>query len=318
MILQVATTLLAIYTFTKIRGMLMINRFVVDRKNCLIMGGSKGLGKSIAIELVKKGANIVICARNVKDLKDVVEELIKVKIHKDQNIKYIVCDAIDAKQVQAVFESEDIQYLFCCVGQSRPMLFEDQTIEQLDQAIALNYQSALYSAFYAVKKMKHHSENSKIVFIGSTLSCFGMVGFSDYVPCKFALRGLAETLRNELLKDNIDVHIYLPGSIDTPGFVEEQKTKPQVSKFIEGQTTPGDPAILAQKLIRGLELNYFAITSDFVTDMVYVSCRGVAPVRNVVSDLFALLIAIPFSLIMRFFIDFSVLKHYNASDKKSK
>lgn len=68
--------------------------------------------------------------------------------------------------------------------------------------------------------------------------------------------------------------------------------------------------------MRGLELNYFAITTDFVTDMTYVAGRGVAPVRNVVTDLFSLLIAVPFSIIMRFFIDFAVLNHYKKQKKE--
>eukprot|EP00834_Sanchytrium_tribonematis_P007648 NODE_725_length_4426_cov_0.934597.p1 type:complete len:318 gc:universal NODE_725_length_4426_cov_0.934597:1205-2158(+) len=316
MIVTVAAVGIAIYTFIKLRGFLMINRFIVDGRECLVTGGSQGLGKSIAKELVKKGANVVICARRKEELEKAVAELDKLKIHKNQVIKLKVCDVTDPKQVENLFLSENIQFLFCCVGASKPMLFEDQSISQLDNSLKLNYSTAVYSAFYAAKKMKIMKESSKIVFVGSTLSCFGMIGFSEYVPAKFALRGLAETLRNEFLKDNIDVHIYLPGSIDTPGFVEEQKTKPEVSKFIEGQTKPENPDTLAKKLIRGLELNYFAITTDFVTEMVYVAGRGVAPVRNVVNDLFSLLLAIPFSIAMRFFIDFSVLSHYKKSKKQ--
>ena len=268
MFLTVAATALGIYTFTKIRGLLMVNRFIVDKKNCLVTGGSEGLGKSIAKELVKKGANVLICARRKPILESTVKELNELKIHKDQKISYKICDVTDPKDVENLFV-EPIQYLFCCVGGSKPMLFEDQTIEQLDRYLKLNYQSAVYCAYHAVKNMKAIKESCKIVLVGSTLSCFGMIGFSEYVPAKFALRGLAETLRNELLKDNIDVHIYLPGSIETPGYLEEQKTKPEVSKFIEGQTKPEDPDVLASKLIRGLELNYFAITTDFVTEMTY-------------------------------------------------
>eukprot|EP00835_Amoeboradix_gromovi_P005496 NODE_521_length_7287_cov_0.275042.p4 type:complete len:318 gc:universal NODE_521_length_7287_cov_0.275042:6447-5494(-) len=315
MILTVLATILGIYTFMKVRALLMINRFVVDKRNCLVTGGSQGLGFAIAMELVKKGANVLICARREAELIKAVDELKDAKIHADQIIKFKVCDVTDSTEVAKLF-TDPIQFLFCCVGGSKPMLFEDQSIEQLDRIFKLNYHSALYCCFHGIKQMKTISENCKIILVGSTLSCFGMVGFSEYAPAKFALRGLAETLRNELLKDNIDVHIYLPGSIDTPGFTEEQKTKPEVTKFIEGQTTPANPKSLAAKLIRGLELNYFAITTDFVTDMTYVASRGVAPVRNVVNDLFALLIAVPFSVIMRFFIDFSVLNHYKKPKNK--
>ena len=215
MFLAVIACIAGIYAFMKIRSLLVSNRFIVDGKYCLVTGGSQGLGKSIATQLVKKGAHVLICARRKVELVQAVEELKALKIHDSQKIDYLECDVTNSSQVETLFLKNPIQFVFCCVGGSKPMLFEDQTISQLEKSLALNYTSALYTCFYAVKQMKQIKENCKIVFVGSTLSCFGMIGFSEYVPSKFALRGLAETLRNELLKDNIDVHIYLPGSIDT-------------------------------------------------------------------------------------------------------
>jgi 3-dehydrosphinganine reductase len=49
------------------------------------------------------------------------------------------------------------------------------------------------------------------------------------------MAGLADTLQSELmLYQGISVHIYFPGSILTPGFEEEQKSKPQITKEIDG------------------------------------------------------------------------------------
>lgn len=63
--------------------------------------------------------------------------------------------------------------------------------------------------------------NGKIVFVSSMAGLISFAGYSTYSPTKFALRGLADSLRNELKMYGIDVHIFLPGNIDSPGYVNE-------------------------------------------------------------------------------------------------
>ena len=64
-------------------------------------------------------------------------------------------------------------------------------------------------------------KNGKIVFVSSMLGLLSFAGYSAYSPTKFAIRGLADTLRNELKRYNIDVHIFFPGNIDSPGYAVE-------------------------------------------------------------------------------------------------
>jgi hypothetical protein len=63
--------------------------------------------------------------------------------------------------------------------------------------------------------------------------------------------GLAETLRSELLLYSIDVHIYFPATIYTPGYIEENKTKPKVTLKIEESDAGLQPEESAKKLLRG-------------------------------------------------------------------
>lgn len=69
--------------------------------------------------------------------------------------------------------------------------------------------------------MRDSKIQGKIVFVSSMLGLLSFTGYSTYSPTKYALRGLADTLRNELKRYNIDVHIFFPGNIDSPGFVTE-------------------------------------------------------------------------------------------------
>jgi 3-dehydrosphinganine reductase len=65
----------------------------------------------------------------------------------------------------------------------------------------------------------------KLVFTASILSFMSFAGYSSYAPAKYALRGLADSLRNELQWLGVDVHTFFPTGIRSPGFeVEEART----------------------------------------------------------------------------------------------
>lgn len=63
--------------------------------------------------------------------------------------------------------------------------------------------------------------------------------------------GLAESLRNELILYGIDVHLFLPATIFSPGFENEQRLKPDITKKIEGPDEGLTPDQVAAQLIKG-------------------------------------------------------------------
>lgn len=71
------------------------------------------------------------------------------------------------------------------------------------------------------------------------------------LPQNASLSGLADTLRNELLMYGIDVHAFFPGNFYSPGFEEEQKCKPEITKKIEEADEGTTPEKCAESLIRG-------------------------------------------------------------------
>jgi 3-dehydrosphinganine reductase len=121
----------------------------------------------------------------------------------------------------------------------------------------------------ACKRMVRDRSRGKIVFVSSLLGYMGIIGYSSYTPGKHALRGgfrsptsvtsmkqklllgLAETLRSEFLLYNIDVHIFFPGTIYTPGYEEENKTKPKVTLKIEETDVGLQPDACAMKMLQG-------------------------------------------------------------------
>jgi len=124
----------------------------------------------------------------------------------------------------------------------------------------------------------------KIVFVSSVVGLATFAGYAAYSPSKFAIRALADTLRNELKIYNISTHCYFPGTILSPGFAEEEKTKPQITKNIEGSDTPSTPAQSAQTLIKGLSANNYHIASDLLGNVFRTSQGGPTPSNNIVWD----------------------------------
>lgn len=111
--------------------------------------------------------------------------------------------------------------------------------------------------------------HGKIVFVGSVLSYMSIVGYSTYSPGKFAVRGvllwttlflstpltialgLAESLQSEFKLYGIDVHMFFPGTILSPGYVEENKVKPEITLKVEEGDTARSPEELAEYLVKG-------------------------------------------------------------------
>lgn len=143
----------------------------------------------------------------------------------------------------------------------------------------LNYFGALNTARAMAKKMIEQDDDKprRIVFISSTVGLMGMVGFAQYAPSKYALRGLADCLTQEFAKHRITFHVYHVASIATPGFESEQATKPNITKILEGSDVSGDQSAgtRARVLLDGLKDNQRDIASDFFTDLLLHCSLGV-------------------------------------------
>jgi 3-dehydrosphinganine reductase len=129
-------------------------------------------------------------------------------------------------------------------------------------------------------------KGGKVVFTASVLAFMSFAGYGQYAPTKFALRGLAETLRNELKQHDIDVHIYYPGTILSPGLETENARKPALTKVIEGADAPLTPEQCAQAMLSGVDCGDFAIASDFIGQILRCVTIGISPTNNLMFDWF--------------------------------
>lgn len=115
-----------------------------------------------------------------------------------------------------------------------------------------------------------NSPKRRIVFTASLLSFSVLPGYAAYAPAKAAMRMLADTLREECILYDIDIHCSFPANILSPGFEQEEKTKPAITKTIEGTAGAETPEVVARNIIARLEKGHKHITYEFVGDMVKV------------------------------------------------
>lgn len=132
--------------------------------------------------------------------------------------------------------------------------------------------------------MQAHQVRGRIVLVSSVVGFMGLVGYAQYAPMKYAIRGLAECLRSELPLYGIDVHCYFPATILSPGYDEENKTKPQVTKDIEGADDAKTPEQCAVHLARGVARGDFFITDGLVGSLLRASSSGCAPGNGLWKD----------------------------------
>ena len=241
----------------------MISNKPFKDKFAVIPGGSKGMGKATAKLLVKLGGNVCIIARSMDALKETRDECDKVKSDDSQFIEIISCDTTDMDKLKPllsdVINKHKIpDYLFNFVGFAYVQYLEKLTLEDFKRNMNVNYYGQLVPTLIMLPYFLE-SKNGYITFTSSALGFMGFMGYATYAPSKYALFGLAEVLRHELLPYNIKVSILFPVDTNTPGFAEENKLKPPECAIISDSGTILTAEEVADTFIKGVLEERFEI-----------------------------------------------------------
>ena len=184
-------------------------------KNIFITGGSRGLGFTLAKQLLDLGANVCICARDEAELTAAVTKLSAT----GGAIRGIVCDVRDRKQVyQCINQFLDtwasIDILFNVAGIIEVGPFDAITEMDFQNSMQTNCWGPLYTMSACIPHMRkqHWGRIVNIASIGGKRAVPHML---PYDTSKFALVGLSTGLRAELAQDGIVVTTVCPGLMRT-------------------------------------------------------------------------------------------------------
>lgn len=185
-------------------------------KTAIVTGGSRGIGKAIALKLAEKGANIVVnYTSNSNKAEEVVNEIkkmgkeamaVKADVSNPDDVKNLV------KETEKKFSSIDI--LINNAGITRDTLLIRMKEDDWDKVMSVNLKGTfLCTKLVGKKMMKQRSGN--IVNIASVVGIIGNAGQANYSASKAGIIGFTKSTAKELSSRGINVNAVAPGFIET-------------------------------------------------------------------------------------------------------
>lgn len=231
----------------------------------LITGGSSGIGLETARQALARGARVSIVARDVDRLRAALDDLER-EVGDNTRVAGEPADVTDPARLGDAFgllvaQFGPVDVLVTSAGAARPGHFELLARSVFEEQMALDYFGTLDAVRGVVPAMIEH-RSGHLVLISSTAGLVGVYGYSAYSPAKFALRGLAETLRAELKPHGIVVSCAYPPDTDTPGLAAENLEKPEATARISAAVKVRSANTVARAIVRGIEHDRLVITAD--------------------------------------------------------
>ncbi len=185
-------------------------------KTALVTGGSRGIGKAIALELAEAGADVLITYARSSEAADQVTRQIK---ESGRNARAIQADAVDTKEAEQVMkvaqdEFGGLDILVNNAGITRDNLIMRMSEEQWDDVIQTNLKSVFNYSKAAIRPMMK-KRDGVIINLGSVVGSAGNAGQTNYAASKAGIVGFSKSLAKEVASRNIRVNVVAPGYITT-------------------------------------------------------------------------------------------------------
>jgi NAD(P)-dependent dehydrogenase (short-subunit alcohol dehydrogenase family) len=178
-------------------------------KSAVVTGGTKGIGRAIAMVLRGAGARVVVTGRKQSDVERAASQLGAVGI---------ACDVRDYAQVQSLFqtvaEQGGVDILVNNAGIGMFGSVEEMSAEDFRAVIETNLLGVYYCCHQAIPLMKQRG-GGYIINISSLAGANAHPRMAAYNASKFGLNGFSEALMQEVRHDNIKVSYIMPGSVNT-------------------------------------------------------------------------------------------------------
>lgn len=188
---------------------------ILEKKVCLIIGGSMGIGKAIAIDFAKRGAIVFIASRNIDKNLEVCREIkkycneayaLQLDVLKEENIKQVIND------IYLKYGRIDVAVNNAGVSSMKYAI--DLTEEDWDFNMDVNAKGVFLCCKHEAKKMLEQ-QYGKIINTASMAAKRGIPLLSHYAASKYAVVGFSKSLALELAPHNITVNCICPGLVKT-------------------------------------------------------------------------------------------------------
>jgi len=230
------------------------------KKVALITGASSGIGKCLSISLASNGFYAIMASRDLSKLK-AVKSIIDANGDSCLSVELDICDQSSVRRLyNIVSEIDTPEIIINNAGVGIFSSIDEISVQDWNNQINTNLTGPFLIVKEFISNMKNRNRGT-LVFVNSVAGKYGYPFSQGYVSSKFGLRGLADSLRNELRENNIKVISIYPGAIDTPFWDksksnfprEEMLSSESVSKVIISNILSNDNLVVEDMIIRRTE-----------------------------------------------------------------
>jgi 3-oxoacyl-[acyl-carrier protein] reductase len=188
----------------------------LDGKIALVTGGSRGIGRAIALRLAEDGAHVMIAYRSSTPEAEQVAELIRAVGRESAAYKSDVSMHDPSKEIveQIVTRHRRLDILVNNAGITRDGLLARMNEKDWDEVIATNLKSVFNFSKAALAPMMGQ-RSGKIINVSSIAGVTGNAGQTNYAASKAGMIGFTKSLAKEVGSRNIQVNALAPGFVET-------------------------------------------------------------------------------------------------------
>lgn len=213
-------------------------------KIALVTGGSRGLGKNIALHLAEKGIDVILTYRAQKEEADGVVAAVEQKGRKAVALPLDVADMTSfrgfmervSETLQQQWSRDSFDFLINNAGIGARSTIANTTEELFDSLLNVHFKGVYFLTQAALPLI---ADNGRIINISTGLARFATPGYAAYASMKGAIETFTKYVAKETGARGITANVVAPGPVDTdftrPGFEEN----PQAKQFLASQTTLG-------------------------------------------------------------------------------
>lgn len=232
----------------------MAQKETLDGETALITGASAGIGREAAVALAEQGADVVLAARRIDQMRDIAT---RIEAEHDVDAVSVETDVSEEAAVEALVETTvetfgglDIVVSNAGTGTGPGIAVEDLPTEQYRTVTDTNIDGMFFTARASIPHLK--ASSGTLVFVGSFAANYPRPGSPVYAASKWWVRGFALSLAGQVGDEGIGVSVVHPSEVRTE-FGKEFRDEAELSKNRYSSDVVTDPEEVAQAIVFAAE-----------------------------------------------------------------